>query len=82
MDFVISDVAVGALAKLFADGDEIGQVTASSSEVVITSSNLSAMGDGTYAITATQTVDGEESDASPEILVTLDQTAPGAGEGA
>ncbi len=62
LQFQVSGVANGAEVSILADGDVIGQAIATGSTVTITTSNLSALGDGTYAITAIQTVDGQDSE--------------------
>ncbi len=77
LQFEVSNVVDGALVELFADGDKIGEGTASGNSVIITSSNLSALGDDVYEITASQTIDEETSDLSSVLTVELDQTDPG-----
>ena len=76
LDFEVSNVGIGALVELFADGDKIGEGTAEGTSVVIRTGNLSAFGDGVYEITATQTVDGTSSEESEELNVELDQSGP------
>ncbi len=78
LQFSISGVTDGAFVQIFADGSQIGEGTADGTEITITTANLSALGDGTYEITAKQTVDDETSEASDVLEVTLDQTSPGA----
>ncbi len=78
LEFVVTSAVDGALVELFANGTKIGEQTATADTITITTSNLSALGDGTYQITAIQSVDGVASDPSTEIQVTLDQTPPGA----
>ena len=77
LQFEVTDVRDGSLVELFADGQKIGEGTASGSSIVITSSNLSALGDDVYEITATQTFDGETSEESNILSVELDQSDPG-----
>ena len=67
LQFQVSGVANGAQVSILADGDVIGQAIATGGTVTITTSNLSALGDGTYAITAIQTVDGQDSSESVAI---------------
>jgi cyclophilin family peptidyl-prolyl cis-trans isomerase len=76
LQFLVTGVASGAEVTILADGEEIGSGTAASGTVTITTSNLSALGDDTYSITAIQTVDGQDSDESDPIELTLDQTNP------
>jgi cyclophilin family peptidyl-prolyl cis-trans isomerase len=76
LQFLVSGAADGAEITILADGEEIGQGTAASGSVTITTSNLSALGDGTYSITAIQTVGGQDSAASEAIELTLDQASP------
>jgi cyclophilin family peptidyl-prolyl cis-trans isomerase len=78
LQFQVSGVASGAVVKILADGNEIGQGTATGSTITITTSNLSALGDDTYAITAVQTVNNQDSDPSTAIQLQLDQTVPAA----
>ncbi len=78
LQFQVSGVATGADVSILADGELIGQATATGSTVTITTSNLSALGDGTYEITAIQTIDGQDSDPSAGLELTLDQTTPAA----
>jgi cyclophilin family peptidyl-prolyl cis-trans isomerase len=59
--FRVSDVIAGSTVRLYADGTLIGQGTAAGDFIDITTNNLSAIGDGTYSVTATQAVGGVES---------------------
>ncbi len=77
LQFVVSNVTDGALVELFADGTKIGEGTADGTSITITTASLSAQGDGDYEITARQTFDGETSEESDVLVVTLDQTDPG-----
>lgn len=74
--FRVEGVTSGALVELLADGEVIGEASALGNSVIITSSNLSALGDGAYEITAVQYVNDVASAESPVLVVTLDQTPP------
>jgi len=78
MDFVVSGVTAGALVKLYRGNTVIGQATvpAGQSSVTITTTEVSAAGEGQHAITATQTVNDIESVKSTILNVTYDATPP------
>lgn len=76
LQFQVTNVLDGAEVSLLADGAVIGTGTATGTSVTITTANLSALGDGTYAITARQTFQGQDSSPSAALSVTLDQTVP------
>ncbi len=78
MTFRVSNVTSGATVQVLLDGSVIGQGTASGTSIDITTNNLAALGDGTYELTAVQTVGGETSDPSNALTVTLDTTPPAA----
>jgi len=75
MTFRVSNAASGATVQLLNGTTVIGQGVASS-DVDITTDALAALGDGTYSVTAVQTVSGIQSDPSDALQVTLDTTAP------
>ncbi len=76
LEFVVTGVAAGADVEILADGEIVGQATASGTTVTVAVGNLSVLGDGTYEITARQIVNNQTSDASDPLTLTLDQTAP------
>lgn len=76
LQFTISGVTSGALVKLMKGTNVVAQGTATGTSISLTTSNLGLLGDGTHGLTATQTVSGEESEASPVLNVTLDTVAP------
>jgi cyclophilin family peptidyl-prolyl cis-trans isomerase len=76
MDFDVTDTTTGALVSLFVDGMVAAEATATGPSIRITTSAVSAAGDGQHLITATQTVNGVESDPTPALLVTYDSTPP------
>ena len=76
MTFRISNTSAGALVQLLHDEAVIGQGTATGSSIDITTDNLVALGDGTYALTAVQTLNGVTGDPSNVVTVTLDTTPP------
>jgi VCBS repeat-containing protein len=75
LQFEVQGVTNGAVVKLYKGATLLGQATASGSTVTIP---ISTLGEGTHSITATQTVTGVESPATPALSVTIDLTAPGA----
>lgn len=76
LKFNVAGVKAGAEVLLFAGSTEIGRGTASGTSIVITTNNLAALGDGTYQITAKQSLSGETSPASAPLSVTFDATQP------
>ncbi len=76
LSFDVLGVTNGAVVKLYRGTTLLGSATATGSTVTITTTGLASLGDGTYNITATQTVSGMESVASTALAVTLDTTAP------
>ncbi len=77
LTFDIVGVASGAQVRLYHGSTLLGQATASGATVSITTSGLASFADGTYAVHATQVVNGLESEASTPLNVTLDRTPPG-----
>jgi cyclophilin family peptidyl-prolyl cis-trans isomerase len=76
LTFTIGGTVSGATVNLRAGTNVIGTIVATSSVTTITTSNLAALGSGTYAITATQTVDSQTSSASPTLNVVFDNVQP------
>jgi cyclophilin family peptidyl-prolyl cis-trans isomerase len=76
MTFRISNTSAGGLVQILHDGTVIGQGTATGSSIDITTDNLVALGDGTYALTAVQTLNGVTGDPANVVTVTLDTTPP------
>jgi large repetitive protein len=76
MTFRVGNTSVGALVQILHNGSVIGQGTATGSSIDITTNNLAALGDGTYSLTAVQTVAGVTSAPSSTLAVTLDTTPP------
>ena len=78
LTFRVSGVTVGATVELVntATGSVVGTGIADAVTVVITTNNISALGDGTYPIAARQRVGTNVSALSPALSVTYDQTIP------
>ena len=76
--FLISGVTDGAEVHVYCDGVEIGTATASGTTVTVTTDGQTEITDGEHAFTATQEIDGVESDASDSLTVTIDTDAPAA----
>ncbi len=76
LQFEVTGVTDGALVRLHNGSSVIGQDTASGTSVTITTSNLDALGDGTYSLFATQIIDNVESPASATLDVTMDTAPP------
>lgn len=78
LSFEVSGVTAGATVRLRQGDTILGQATATGPTVQINTTTLSALGDGTYGVFATQLLDGVESPASPSLDVTIDGTSPDA----
>lgn len=78
LQFDVSGLVDGATVRLFADGVQIGEGTASGSSVTITTDGSTSLADGARSIIATQEVDGLQGPASAALSVTIDTTSPGA----
>ena len=74
--FTVSGTTSGAIIKLKAGGNVVGQVTATGTTTTVNVSNPASLGQGPVVFTATQTVDSQESDASPSLSITYDTTGP------
>ncbi len=76
LSFTVGGTVAGATVTLRAGSNVIGTAQATGGVTTITTSNLASLGTGSYAITATQTVSGQTSSASPTLNVTFDNTQP------
>ena len=76
LTFEVTGVTSGAQVRLYQGSTVIGQATASGISVTITTSSLAGLGDGAHTVYATQVVNSVESNASPQLTVTLDKTVP------
>ncbi len=78
LDFSVGGVTSGALVEivLVSTGSVIGFANASGSSVTVTTSNIAALGDGSYTLAARQTVSGTTSPLSAPITVVYDSDAP------
>lgn len=76
LTFNVSGVQNGAEVIIYAGDVEIGRGTAQGTTASVTTTNLAALGDGNYQITARQVVGGQTSSASPALSLTYDATVP------
>jgi VCBS repeat-containing protein len=77
LDFNVTGVTAGATVKLLKGSTVLAQGVASSSSITLTVANPgTALGQGASDITATQTVSGTTSAASPALHVVYDTSAP------
>ncbi|MFV1965370.1 MAG: Ig-like domain-containing protein [Pirellulaceae bacterium] len=70
----VEGVTQGAIVRLWAGNQPIGQAVASGTNVVITTDGASALGEGANALSATQEVDGLLSEASTSLNLVIDTT--------
>lgn len=78
LSFLVSGVTSGASVELV-DVDTntvVGTGLATGTTIVITTSNIAALGDGTYQIAARQRLSGNASSLSPTLTLTYDTAAP------
>ena len=78
LQFLVSGVEDGAEVHIYCDGVEIGTGTVSGSSVTITTDGETELSDGSHTFTATQEVNGIESEASDSLTVTIDTESPDA----
>jgi len=86
LQFQVDQVLSGAEVRIYAGDVQIGSVkseasvsgTISLTSVLITTDGLTPISDGTHNITATQLLDGHESDPSAALVVTVDTVSPAA----
>jgi VCBS repeat-containing protein len=77
LDFAVNGVTAGATVKLLKGSTVLAQGVASSTSITLTVANPgTALGQGASDITATQTVSGTTSAASPALHVVYDTSAP------
>jgi large repetitive protein len=74
--FTVNGTTAGAIVKLKAGGNVVGQATATGTTTTVNVTNPASLGQGAILFTATQTVDSQESSDSPSLAVTYDTTAP------
>ena len=78
LQFRVSGVESGAVVQVFSGGEILGQNTASSNIVTITTKkDQLTLSEGIHSFTARQVIDGLESDMSPALTITIDTTADG-----
>jgi len=78
MTFQIDGVEGGATVELVDLGSSavVGTAVAAGASVLVTTSNIAALGDGTYQLAARQTAGGQTSTFSPTLTVIYDTTEP------
>lgn len=76
LSFTVTGVQPSSEVILFAGTVEVGRVVATGTTATVTTSNIAALGDGTYQITARQASGGQVSNASPALSITYDSTQP------
>lgn len=78
LTFDVDGVTAGAEVEIVdtASGSVVGVEVASGSTVAITTSNIAALGDGTYVLAARQRVGDETGGLSPTLTLTYDSTRP------
>ncbi|MDE0866141.1 MAG: tandem-95 repeat protein [Rubripirellula sp.] len=78
MSFLVEGVQNGATVDLVdqVSNAVVGTAIASGSSVVITTSNIAALGDGTYELAARQAMTGQTSTFSPTLTVVYDTIEP------
>ncbi len=78
LQFQVSGVVDGAEVKIFSDGVLIGSGIAVGNSATVSTDGVIGLSDGQREITATQFVNGGESDASAALAITVDSTPPAA----
>ena len=78
LKFTVTGLVPGAEVRIYASGALIGTVTATAAEMTVTTDGAHPLANGEYEITAKQILNGEESEASAAISITVDATAPSA----
>ena len=78
MTFQVNGVDGGATVELVDLGTNavVGTAVAAGASVLVTTSNIAALGDGTYQLAARQTAAGQTSTFSPTLTVIYDTTEP------
>jgi VCBS repeat-containing protein len=78
LQFIVSGVTDGATVTIFVDGVAIGSALADDGQATITTNGTSSLSNGNHTITAVQTVQGIDSEASASISITVDAAPPAA----
>ncbi|MFK8115508.1 MAG: tandem-95 repeat protein [Rubripirellula sp.] len=79
LSFLVEGVTSGSVVELVNVLDNntvVGTATATGTTVVVTTSNIAALGDGNYTLAARQTSGSETSTLSPSLSLTYDATSP------
>ena len=76
LQFRVSGVTDGALVKLYFGSTILAQGIASGSSITLSTTEFAGIGEALLLITATETIDGVESDPTPSLSLTFDSLAP------
>ena len=77
MQFSVPGTVAGATVTVYAGGVAVGSAVASGATTVVTTDGTTRLPDGTFNVTARQTLPGRpESPDSPTLSITIDATAP------
>ncbi len=76
MTFEIAGTTSGATVDLRINNTVVGTAVASGTNTTITTSNIAALGAGTYQVVATQTIGSQQSSATPALTLIFDNTQP------
>ena len=76
LQFEVMGVAAGAEVRIYSDGVQIGQGTASGETATIVTDGMADLADGVRNITATQAMGGLEGPMSPVLSVSIDTMPP------
>ena len=76
LQFMVPNTSPGATIMIYADGTAIGSAVAPGSSTVVTTSGSLTLANGTHGITATQSLSGSQTAASPALSITIDTAGP------
>ncbi len=76
LTFEVIGTTDGATVELKVGNTVVGTATATGSVTTITTSNIAALGEGTHSIVAIQRIGSQQSDPTPALNVTFDNTPP------
>ena len=76
LQFLVQGTTVGATVTIDADGVAIGSAVATGTSTLVTTDGITALGNGTHAITAHQVLSGSQTADSPALSITVDTVGP------
>ncbi|MEI8196523.1 MAG: hypothetical protein WCI73_11490, partial [Phycisphaerae bacterium] len=77
LSFMVVGTTTGTTVRLYADGTLLGSAVAGGTTTMVTTDGTTALGEGTWSITATQTLgSGSPSTPSPALNVIIDSVVP------